>query len=215
MITRKLIEELKGDKYRRQINQFSAVLLMIFGVFFGFDVLTQKQNQTIASSGGSEVLTQNIIIDGGFGEPAMIVDEQTAATEVVTNQLEPQAENTSEAEDTAATQSTEVSVAISTNTFVSSTTSLSTSIPTPTSVSGSSGDSQIYYAVTSANLRPCPYINDSCSVTTSLRKGTGITITGEVEGDAFQGSTLWYSIEYNGQTAYVHSALVSPLPPTP
>lgn len=209
MITRKLIAELRGDKYRRRINLFSAILLVIFAAFFGYDVWNEKLDTANEAS--------QRVVNALSDEQPVIPNEQTVAPEVVVNQLELQLQNTNETTDTEVMPATETTTAISTATPRSSSTPLPayTAAPTTTNVSASAVDGQVYYVVVSANLRPCPYVNDACAVTTSLRKGTGINVMGEVQGDAFQGSTLWYSIEYNGQSSFVHSALVSSLPPTP
>ncbi len=41
-----------------------------------------------------------------------------------------------------------------------------------------------------------------------VNKGTIVTVLDQVQGAAYEGSTIWYKILYNNQSLYVHSSLV-------
>lgn len=71
-----------------------------------------------------------------------------------------------------------------------------------------------YYVVNAANLRPCPNLTDQCAPIVQLTSGTPVSVIGQIEGELFQGSTTWNIIQYNDQTVYTHSTLLSPSPPS-
>jgi hypothetical protein len=225
MNEKKVVNEKQADIWRRQINQFSVGMLIALLGLFAFEILSQRTNEFYAETRIDE--TQNL----------MVVDDDASDLPIMHNSQAnpPQSASVDTAEDTQGTLSTEspatntTTVALPTNTAqpadttVPTTTTVSESTvasqtpaaPTSTKVSESAMSNQTYYVILSANLRPCPYVTNDCAVTESLSKGTSVTVTGEVEGDNFRGSTLWYSIERNGHPAFVHSALVSTTQPTP
>lgn len=64
-----------------------------------------------------------------------------------------------------------------------------------------------YKTTVAAKARSCPKV--SCSIITTLPKGTVIDVIETVEGDKFNGITKWLHIKYNGKDAYVHASLAS------
>lgn len=68
-----------------------------------------------------------------------------------------------------------------------------------------------YITAATANARSCA--QTTCRVVTKFSKGTAIQVTGTTEGSRFQGSTTWLTVDYDGQTVYVHSKLASTTAP--
>ena len=224
MNEKKVVNEKQADIWRRQINQFSIGMLIALLGLFAFEILSQRTNEFYAETRIDD--TQNLmVVDDAATELPITYNSQANTT---------QSEAADPAQDTLITLSTESPVASTTTVTVpdntqqpadttvppatvseSTVVSQTPAVPTPTNVAGSAVSNQTYYVILSANLRPCPYVTNDCAVTESLNKGTSVTVTGEVVGDNFRGSTLWYSIERNGQTAFVHSALVSTTRPAP
>lgn len=58
------------------------------------------------------------------------------------------------------------------------------------------------------NVRTEP--STTASVLTQLAPGDQVEVTGEVDGDAVSGSTLWYALNISGVTGYVHNSLLRP-----
>lgn len=58
-------------------------------------------------------------------------------------------------------------------------------------------------------LRTSPKLNTNNNIKYSVNYGTEVKIIKEVQGDSYQGSNIWYQIEYNRETLYVHSKLVT------
>src|SRR5690606_27599673 len=61
----------------------------------------------------------------------------------------------------------------------------------------------------SVRLRTTPRLGDNNNIFETVNSGTKITVLGEVKGDLYQGSTLWYKIKYKNRELYVHSLLAS------
>lgn len=58
-----------------------------------------------------------------------------------------------------------------------------------------------------ANVRSCARLD--CTILVTLESGIAVNILGQVEGVSVKGMTLWYQIDVNGQTGYMHSSLLS------
>src|SRR5699024_5716433 len=43
-----------------------------------------------------------------------------------------------------------------------------------------------------------------------LAKGTKVTIEGEVKGQEFRESNIWYKVKYKNETVYAHSSILDP-----
>jgi hypothetical protein len=225
MNEKKVANEKQADIWRRQINQFSIGMLIALLGLFAFEILSQRTNEFYAETRIDE--TQNLmVVDDGANDlpvshnsqanPPQSGSADTAQDSVDTLSTEsPVANTTTVAIPTNTAQPADTTVPTATTVSESTVASQTPAAPTSTNVSESAVSNQTYYVILSANLRPCPYVTNDCAVTESLNKGTSVTVTGEVEGDNFRGSTLWYSLERNGQTAFVHSALVSTTQPAP
>jgi hypothetical protein len=85
-----------------------------------------------------------------------------------------------------------------------------TSRPAATAVQVTPRSAQTYYAISNANLRPCPRTVASCAPEVALAPGDEITVTGTIQGEAVSGNTTWYQVEYRNQTLYAHSSVLSP-----
>lgn len=96
--------------------------------------------------------------------------------------------------------------------------STATITDTPASVvSGNSGDGEVFRYQTertmyvnksgTVNARSCP--RTTCSIITRLSGYSAVQANGETTGELVNNSTLWYQIISSGQTAYVHSSLLS------
>lgn len=59
-----------------------------------------------------------------------------------------------------------------------------------------------------ANVRVEP--NTNSSVIAQLNPGARVDVAGEVDGTAVAGSVIWYRVQVDGQTGYVHSSLLRP-----
>ncbi len=59
------------------------------------------------------------------------------------------------------------------------------------------------------NVRTAP--NTGADVITQLDPGARVEVTGEVNGDAVGGSSVWYSVAFDEQTGYIHSSLLRPV----
>lgn len=65
-----------------------------------------------------------------------------------------------------------------------------------------------YYATGQVNVRSCP--STSCGSVGTLAAGVGVSVNGEVEGDAVSaGNDTWYRVAYMGNVGYVYSSLMS------
>jgi hypothetical protein len=218
MNEKKVANEKQADIWRRQINQFSIGMLIALLGLFAFEILSQRTNEFYAETRIDE--TQNLmVVDDGANDLPIQHNSQANPPQSGSADTGADAVDTLSTERPAA-DTTTVAVPSNTPHLTATTISESTAVsqtpaPTSTNVSESTLSNQTYYVLLNANLRPCPYVTNDCAVTESLSKGTSVTVTGEVEGDNFRGSTLWYSIERNGQTAFVHSALVSTTRPAP
>lgn len=109
-------------------------------------------------------------------------------------------------------------------TFTPSTTPSSTITPTPQPTDTDSPSNTprptdlpsgtTYYVQNSANVRDCAEL--TCDIFATYGAGTALEIIDtNVQGDEFQGSTIWMEININGEIVYVHSALVSRTRPAP
>jgi hypothetical protein len=85
-------------------------------------------------------------------------------------------------------------------------------IPTVTVIPVTAQTVRTYYAVTGANLRPCPQLITECAPVGELAPGDSVVVNASVLGDAIQGNSVWYQISRNGR-AYVHSSVLSVNPP--
>ncbi len=85
-------------------------------------------------------------------------------------------------------------------------------IAAPQSRSEAQSSTTYYITAATANARSCARTN--CRVVTKFSKRTAIEVTGTTEGGAFQGSTTWLNVNYDGQTVYVHSKLASTTSPS-
>lgn len=56
------------------------------------------------------------------------------------------------------------------------------------------------------NARSCPHV--SCPVVQSVQPGETVMVVDTVTGDNTLGSDQWYKVESNGDTMYIHSALI-------
>lgn len=63
------------------------------------------------------------------------------------------------------------------------------------------------YTTTAARMRACPYL--TCTVVNTLPTGTAIEIVGSEDGARVNGSVVWYEVEVDGRTGYVHSSLTT------
>lgn len=68
-----------------------------------------------------------------------------------------------------------------------------------------------------ARIRTCARLdNEACPTVAEVVAGTAVTATGEITGDVFRESDLWYQVDYSGREAYIHGSLVGedlPAPP--
>lgn len=80
-----------------------------------------------------------------------------------------------------------------------------------TSVSAQTGDT---YYVKSRTARVRAEANTTSTVVVTLRSKTPIVILEVVDGTKVSGSTIWYRIDVNGKTGYIHSSLVTSTAPT-
>jgi hypothetical protein len=88
-------------------------------------------------------------------------------------------------------------------------TSTPTSTPGPTKIPVTKRSERTYYAVTDANLRPCPQLVAACAPVSHLAYGEPIMVTGEVDGDSVQGNTRWFRVSLDNRTLYAHSSVLS------
>ena len=70
----------------------------------------------------------------------------------------------------------------------------------------------LYYAHSDVNVRGGT--STAYGVVDILRRGDEIAVLNEVDGDAVNGNRIWYEIEINGRTAYVHSSTVQDYAPS-
>ncbi len=84
-----------------------------------------------------------------------------------------------------------------------------TNTPGPTKIPVTKRDRWTFYAVTNANLRPCPQVGEACAPAEQLTYGEPVQVTGEVEGDAVQGNTRWFRVSHDDHTLFVHSSMVA------
>lgn len=80
---------------------------------------------------------------------------------------------------------------------------------TATQASGVEVMSPTSYTTTgAANLRSCA--GTDCNVAGQLATGAVVMVNGRVEGQAVNaGNATWYTVDYNGQVAYIYSGVVS------
>lgn len=72
---------------------------------------------------------------------------------------------------------------------------------------------QAVYVTSTANLRECA--SRECTQVMQIEPGNALLVTGTIEGEAINtGNSVWYQIDYFGQTLFVYSDLVSVSPPT-
>ncbi|UYG93856.1 SH3 domain-containing protein [Cytobacillus firmus] len=57
-------------------------------------------------------------------------------------------------------------------------------------------------------IRTSPNLDNDSNVYGTYKKGTTFTILGTVKGTVFDGSDIWYKINYDNKTLYIHSSLV-------
>jgi hypothetical protein len=72
----------------------------------------------------------------------------------------------------------------------------------------SSTVAQETYSVTADSARVRAEPDTKSQLIATLRRNTHITALETVEGTSVSGSRLWYRIEVDGQTGYIHSSLV-------
>lgn len=61
------------------------------------------------------------------------------------------------------------------------------------------------------NVRACAQLD--CRIVTVLDPGSQVTVVDSVVGNAVGGNTTWFEVEIAGETAYVHSSLLSATAP--
>ena len=69
----------------------------------------------------------------------------------------------------------------------------------------------VRYATTNANARSCPQLD--CQIVGTLSRGDTILVEDQETGDMVGGNSRWFVFTLYGQTAYVHSSLVSATQP--
>jgi hypothetical protein len=63
-------------------------------------------------------------------------------------------------------------------------------------------------------VRECARISDECpDVVPELGSGVPVQVTGETTGDTFRDSNLWFQVEIQGQTGFIHGSLLGSQPP--
>lgn len=68
----------------------------------------------------------------------------------------------------------------------------------------------IRYAISNANLRTCPKTdNAECPVIGGVAAGERLTLIESVAGETYQGNSLWYLGEEDGEEFYIHASLLS------
>src|SRR5690606_11450954 len=86
----------------------------------------------------------------------------------------------------------------------------------PTNRLPTQGTAETYYVNSnggSVNGRSCS--STECSIVTSFAVGSQVDVVGREQGQSVSGSTLWRIVNYNGQSVYVHSSLLSTSRPAP
>ncbi|HEX2622189.1 MAG TPA: hypothetical protein VHL11_18655 [Phototrophicaceae bacterium] len=78
----------------------------------------------------------------------------------------------------------------------------------PAQAARAANDAETYYASGNVKLRSCPQLTAACEVTI-VSGGTALEMIDSEQGDRFNGSDLWYVVNYEGREFYVHSKLVS------
>lgn len=68
-----------------------------------------------------------------------------------------------------------------------------------------------YYTLRAARVRSCA--STFCDRLGSIPGNTRIQVSGTIEGQKWNGSTTWYQTDFDGQTGYVHSSLLTSLEP--
>jgi len=64
---------------------------------------------------------------------------------------------------------------------------------------------------TTANIRSCP--DTACAIVDRLEVGDRIEVLETVTGQEVDGSVEWHRFIYQGQEAYIHASVVSPVRP--
>ena len=221
---KEVVNETRADIWRRHVNQFSIGMLIAVAVLFLLQIASERSDEFYAQTQFEESL-RPIVVEDTSSENSARVDAppntpQSENIEPVTTAVtpSPQSMNPTTASSLMASSTpnpTDMAAPESETVSETSADNQTSTTPTTASATVSPVGNQTYYVIISANLRPCPYVTNDCAVTESLNKGTPITVTSEVNGEVFRGSTLWYSLERDGQTMYVHSLLVSTTPPAP
>jgi PKD repeat protein len=87
----------------------------------------------------------------------------------------------------------------------------STRTPRPTRITRTPprSQSQTYYVNlgNTANIRSCA--RRECGILATLSSCAAVTVLGEVRGENISGTNLWYEVDLDGQTAYIHSSLLA------
>ena len=71
------------------------------------------------------------------------------------------------------------------------------------------------YTTGAANFRSCPRLADACNEGRQLTGGTEVSVTGEITGEEWNESTIWYVVTHQGTEGYIHSVLLTNSPPAP
>ncbi len=70
------------------------------------------------------------------------------------------------------------------------------------------------YTVSTRTARVRAEANTSSDVIATLRYNDAVTVLEVVDGARVSGSTVWYRIDVNGETGYIHSSLVDTAVPS-
>ncbi len=60
-----------------------------------------------------------------------------------------------------------------------------------------------------ASFRTCPTLGDDCKTDQVLLTGDPILVLGEVEGETWLNSRLWYYVEFDGEPGFIHSEFIT------
>lgn len=83
--------------------------------------------------------------------------------------------------------------------------------PTVVPTAAANIPAQTKYVLGPANVRAEP--NTSSRIVVRLGQGEAVDSFETVQGEAVSGSTVWIRVQVNGQTAYIHTSLLSDTPP--
>jgi serine/threonine-protein kinase len=71
-----------------------------------------------------------------------------------------------------------------------------------------------FYVLGVANVRACTTNTPDCPVLTQFEQPASLQVVGTVDGEPFEGETLWYRVQLDdGQEVFVHSSALSEIPP--